>query len=308
MGKFPTMDSLTSWMGRTKSNDGASPNNDDGDDDVDSEMAAIKKKTTSIASDSVSNSRTNGGKAYERFQLQTNGQYDYKFEVEDLDEEDNNDAGRVRRTHGTSSSNNKTKRSSLISIGGSIVDSLNRGVKKVTNSNKQRNTSTEKSSNGASDDEETLDSNDEDDHHHPKSASSSITKNPTQFSYYDRRERSQKVALLALGMFFLVMFVGLMPLASKKRSRNAGYASDAFRSNADTIICSSTNGNRNGGDINGGTKISFQQWMKQDATTDITSLCDPVFMKMDWKADASRTPVKVFILMVSILYYFLNFV
>mmetsp|Transcript_40048 Transcript_40048/g.96704 ORF Transcript_40048/g.96704 Transcript_40048/m.96704 type:complete len:617 (-) Transcript_40048:164-2014(-) len=300
MGKFPTLDSLTSWMGRTKSSDGGVTAGND--DDVDSEMAAIKK--SSIVSDSVSNSRTNGGKAYERFQLQTNGQYDYKFEVEDLDEEDNNDGGggRGRRTSSTSvsSSSNKTKKNSLLSIGGSIMDSLNRGVKKVTTNNKQRNTSAQKINDGVRDDEETLDSNDEDQHrhnHNSKALPATVSKNPRQFSFYDRRERSQKVALLALGMFFLVMFVGLMPLASKKRSRNAGYASDAFRSNADTIICSSADGSGNGGDVNGGTKISFQQWMKQDPTTDITGLCDPVFMKMDWKADASRTPVKVFILM-----------
>ena len=144
------------------------------------------------------------------------------------------------------------------------MNSWTRGVQSVTKHNRRDMIHQKMNNDGINDvDEETLASNDDDDvdrHHrrqhedknNNKTADASGDGNLKRFSFYDRRERSQKVALLALGMFVLVMFVGLMPLASKKRSRNSGYVGDAFRSNEDTIICTSSDGNGNGNDGGGG--------------------------------------------------------
>lgn len=107
-----------------------------------------------------------------------------------------------------------------------------------------------------------------------------LTKHP-----HDRRLKSERVALYAFAGFIVAMFLGLLPLSWKDRSK--AYAGDALVSigDEDMIACAGRQG-----------KITLDDWLDQ-GMQNISTLCDPIFLGESAKADATRTTVKVFILM-----------
>lgn len=107
-----------------------------------------------------------------------------------------------------------------------------------------------------------------------------LTKHPN-----DRRLKSERIALYTFVGFIFAMFIGLIPLSWKDRTQT--YVGDSLRPLGDEnmITCAGREG-----------KITLDEWLDQDRQ-DITTICDPIFLGESVKANAARTPVKVFIMM-----------
>ncbi|KAL3913331.1 MAG: hypothetical protein SGARI_000709 [Bacillariaceae sp.] len=82
------------------------------------------------------------------------------------------------------------------------------------------------------------------------------------------------------------MFIGLIPLSWKKKNETY-LLGDSFKSlgQSNKILCAGSE-----------KEITLEQWLSQDMTH-IDQLCDPNFLGDSRKADPTRTPVKVFIMM-----------
>jgi hypothetical protein len=109
----------------------------------------------------------------------------------------------------------------------------------------------------------------------------SLTKHPR-----DRREKSERVAMYAFIAFIFAMFIGLIPLSWKKKS-DAFMMAESFKpiGRQNLIQCAGSE-----------KTLTVNEWLGQDMA-DISALCDPTFLGSSRKADPTRTPVKVFIMM-----------
>jgi hypothetical protein len=103
---------------------------------------------------------------------------------------------------------------------------------------------------------------------------------------HDRRLKSERIAMYTLIAFVVAMFFGLIPLSWKRRSEPF-LVGDEFvpLDQKDMIRCAGSN-----------TTTTFDEWLQQDMR-DISKLCDPTFLGSSQKADPTRTPIKVFIMM-----------
>ena len=109
----------------------------------------------------------------------------------------------------------------------------------------------------------------------------SLTKHPR-----DRRLKTERVAMYTLLAFALAMFIGLIPLSWKKKNESFTMAESFKPIGQQTLVQCAGSDN----------KIALEEWLSQDMS-DISSLCDPTFHGHSRKADPTRTPVKVFIMM-----------
>jgi hypothetical protein len=102
----------------------------------------------------------------------------------------------------------------------------------------------------------------------------------------ERRMKTEQIAMYTFMAFIVAMFIGLLPLSWKKRSEPY-LIGDSLKplGQRGMIQCSGSD-----------RTITLDDWLRQDMQ-DISTLCDPFFLGNSPKADPTRTPVKVFIMM-----------
>ncbi|KAG7366848.1 carbohydrate esterase / alpha-galactosidase [Nitzschia inconspicua] len=102
----------------------------------------------------------------------------------------------------------------------------------------------------------------------------------------ERRMQTERIAMYTFLAFIVAMFIGLIPLSWKKRS-DSFLLGDSLNPLGEKNMIQCAGSDR---------KITLKDWLRQDME-DISRLCNPLFLGQSEKADPTRTPVKVFIMM-----------